>query len=304
MRQYEDALMAIRRFGKNRDTRAGKCRTMFGQIMVFDLMAGFPLVTTKEVNFNLVKAELLGFLRAFDSAAQFRELGAKIWDANANSETFWLNNPMRKGEDDLGAIYGVQWRKWKDTIVIDAARAGWATSLGYTYQGRIEGSEEEVWIREVDQVADLINRIRTTPQDRRMIVSAWNPAQLHQMALPPCHIFWQCFVQDGLLHMQMYQRSADWFLGVPFNIASYALLLAMLAQVTGLEPGQLNMVFGDAHYYLDHEAQVEELLSRDPRLYPTLSLNKSVTDIDVFQMDDIQISEYHPHPPIRAAMNV
>src|SRR6185437_16030200 len=195
-----------------------------------------------------------------------------IWTDNAEAD-YWTPKSQFKG--DLGRVYGIQWRSWvaPDGLVID-------------------------------QVADLIEKIKKTPTDRRLIVTAWNPGELDQMALPPCHMFFQCFVADGKLSLFMHQRSCDLFLGVPFNIASYSLLLSMLAQATGLMPGEFVHSLGDTHIYHDHFDAVKEQLTREPLPLPTLWLNPEVKEIGAFTMDDIRLDGYESHPPIKAKMAV
>jgi len=195
-----------------------------------------------------------------------------IWAANANAD-YW--KPKAKFEGDLGRVYGVQWRKWKNP----------------------EG-------KEIDQLANAIKLIKENPTSRRIIVSAWNPGELNQMALPPCHAFFQFFVADGKLSLQMYQRSCDMFLGVPFNIASYSLLLHMMAQVTNLKAGEFVHTLGDAHIYHNHFEQVKEQLARKPFPLPKLWLNPEIRNIDDFKMEDIKLENYESHPPIKAPMAV
>lgn len=265
MKQYLEGLQQILEAGVDREGRNGKTRTLFGMQMRYNMEDGFPAVTTKKLAFKSVKAELLGFLRGFDHVKQFQKLGTKIWNANAEA---W-------GRDGaLGCIYGVQWRRWRKE------------------NGRI------------DQLAEVIEQIKTDPNSRRHIVTAWNPAELDQMALAPCHMFFQFFVADGKLSLQMYQRSCDMFLGVPFNIASYSLLLSMVAQITDLQPSEFIHTLGDAHIYHAHFDQVKTQIKRQPLPLPELILNTDVTAIDNFKMQDIQLNDYHHHDPIRAEMLV
>jgi thymidylate synthase len=210
---------------------------------------GFPAITTKKLAFKSVVGELIGFIRGYDNAAQFRELGCNIWDQNANENAQWLANPHRKGVDDLGAIYGVQWRRLP-------------MADGWTH----------------DQLAELIHKLRTNPSDRRLIVWAFNPAMLHMMALPPCHMGFQCFVDGNKLSLKMEQRSVDTFLGLNFNISSYAILLLMLAQVTGLKAHELIMSLGDTHIYNNHFDAVDTQLAREPLPWTQLVLNPEVRE--------------------------
>lgn len=274
--QYLNLLRDILANGSDRMDRTGVgTRAVFGRELRFRMADGFPALTTKKLAFKAVVGELLGFIHAFDSAAQFRSLGCNVWNQNANENEQWLANPHRKGEDDLGPIYGVQWRKLPMP------------------DGTVK-----------DQLAELIHKLKTNPTDRRLIVWAYNVAHLDRMALPPCHMGFQCFVAGNRLSLKMEQRSADSFLGLPFNIGSYALLLHMLAQVTGLVADELILSLGDTHCYVNHLDAVNEQLQREPLPLPTLHLNPHVRDIDQFQMDDIRLDGYQCHAAIRAPMAV
>jgi thymidylate synthase len=273
MKQYIDALQYIMDNGTDKPTRTGvDTRSVFGMQMRYDMMDGFPAVTTKKLAFKSVTAELLWLLSGSSDVKDLQKLGSHIWDANANAD-YW--KPKARFDGDLGRVYGVQWRSWK-------------TSEG----------------REIDQIAEVIRRIKKTPHDRRIIVTAWNPGELNQMALPPCHAFFQFSVANSKLSMQMYQRSCDMFLGVPFNIASYSLLLHMVAQITNLIPGEFIHTLGDAHIYHNHFDQVHEQIARLPYGLPTLVLNSSINDINKFTMDDISLEGYHHHSSIKADMAV
>lgn len=273
MKQYHDLLQKVLEHGNERKDRTGVgTKAIFGEMMKFRMSDGFPAVTTKKLAFNTMKAELLWFLKGSSDNKILNEMGCHIWDANANSG-YWKHKARFDG--DLGRIYGVQWRSW--------AKADGTT---------------------LDQIKELIQKIKTTPADRRMIVTAWNPGELDQMALPPCHMFFQVFVNNNKLSLAMYQRSADMFLGVPFNIASYSLLLHMIAHVTGLEADEFTHFLGDTHIYLNHIEQVKEQLSRTEFPLPKLWLNPEVKDIDDFTMDDIKLIDYQSHPAIKAEMAV
>ena len=273
MRQYLDVLRAVMERGVDRPDRTGTgTRALFGLQMRFAMSDGFPIVTTKRVSFETVKAELLWFVSGSSDVNDLRRLGARIWDANANAD-YW--KPRARFEGDVGRIYGVQWRRWR-------APDG----------------------REVDQLAEAIRLIRDDPSSRRIVVSAWNPGELNDMALPACHAFFQFFVANGTLSLQMYQRSCDLFLGVPFNISSYALLLHMVAQVTGLAAGEFVHTLGDAHVYHSHFEQVREQLDRDPLPLPRLELDERITDIDAFEMTSARLVGYRHHEAIRAKMAV
>lgn len=274
--QYLSLLQKVLDEGSDRVDRTGVgTRALFGQCMRFSMAEGFPALTTKKLAFKAVKSELLWFLEGSDSDERLKELNESektIWTLNAESE-YW--KPKARFPGDLGRIYGVQWRRWKKT----------------------DGST-------VDQIAEVIEKIKKNPSDRRLIVTAWNPGELDQMALPPCHMFFQFFVAENKLSLYMHQRSCDLFLGVPFNIASYALLLHMVAQVTNLTPHEFIHSLGDTHIYHNHFDQVREQLVRAPLTPPSLWLNPDRRDIDSFTMDDIRLEQYEHHPPIKAEMAV
>ncbi|HLC61424.1 MAG TPA: thymidylate synthase [Candidatus Nanoarchaeia archaeon] len=281
MKQYLDALKYVLENGTDRKDRTGVgTRAVFGMQLRFSMDDGFPAMTTKKLPWKSVVSELLWFIEGSDDERRLAEIlhGTRdkekttIWAANANAD-YW--KPKAKFEGDLGRVYGVQWRKWKNP----------------------EG-------KEIDQLANAIKLIKENPTSRRIIVSAWNPGELNQMALPPCHAFFQFFVADGKLSLQMYQRSCDMFLGVPFNIASYSLLLHMMAQVTNLKAGEFVHTLGDAHIYHNHFEQVKEQLARKPFPLPKLWLNPEIRNIDDFKMEDIKLENYESHPPIKAPMAV
>lgn len=273
---YLDALRNIRENGVDRGDRTGTgTRALFGLQMRFDMREGFPAITTKKLAFKAVKSELLWIIEGSGDDNRLKELNGSektIWTANATAD-YWT--PKAAFPGDLGRVYGVQWRAWK----------------------KPDGTT-------VDQLAEVIEKIKTNPNDRRLIVTAWNPGELDQMALPPCHMFFQFFVANGELSLLMHQRSCDMFLGVPFNIASYSLLLHMVAQATGLKAREFVHSLGDAHIYMNHFDAVKEQLSRSPLPAPTLWLNPDVKDIDAFTMDDIKLENYQSHDTIKAAMAV
>lgn len=284
MRNYHDLLRQILDEGQWEENRTGTCaKTLPGAMLKFDLREGFPAITTKKLAWKQVVGELIGFLRGVNNAKDFRDLGCTVWDQNANENQQWLANPNRQGEDDLGLIYGVQWREWDGHL---------------------------------DQVAIALDKVRNNPQDRRIIVSAWNPGELDQMALPPCHLLFQLLPRsDGTLHMTMYQRSCDMFLGIPFNIASYALLLELFALWTGRQAATMSMFLADVHIYENHIEQVQEQLTRKeypaPRLWlehkapPThfvdLPINVLVDSLDPTK---IHLLDYQHHPALKAPMAV
>ncbi|MFC2648468.1 thymidylate synthase [Porphyromonas endodontalis] len=265
MRQYLELLQKIMDEGTLRSDRTGTgTKSIFGYQMRFDLEDGFPLLTTKKLHLKSIIYELLWFLRGDSNVAYLQEHGVSIWDEWADPE------------GNLGPIYGVQWRSWP------------SYNRGETY----------------DQIARVVEDIRTSPDSRRLIVSAWNVAQIDQMALPPCHCLMQFYVADGRLSLQLYQRSGDVFLGVPFNIASYALLLMMVAQVTGLKPGTFVHTLGDAHLYCNHLEQTSLQLTRSPRTLPTMQLNPEVRNLEDFKFEDFKLLDYTPHPHIAAPIAV
>lgn len=274
MKQYLDALKLVLNEGIDRPDRTGiGSRAVFGVPMRFNMKDGFPAVTTKKLAFESVKAELLWFLSGSDDVKELQKLGCHIWDGNAHAD-YW--KPKAKFDGDLGRIYGVQWRKWKSPY-----------------------SEQSI-----DQIANAIKDLKENPNNRRIIVSAWNPAELDMMALPPCHLLFHFFSVNGKLSLLMYQRSCDMFLGVPFNIASYSLLLSMVAQVVGLQASEFVHILGDAHIYQNHFDQVKEQLSRKPFPSPRLWLNPEVEDIFNFKMEDIKLVDYQYHPSIKAPLAV
>lgn len=285
MKQYHDALETILRDGKLKQDRTGTGTiSYFGLQMRFDLQAGFPAVTTKKLAWRSVVSELLWFLEGSNDERRLREIlhgdrnsdKPTIWTANAESD-YWKSHAKFPG--DLGRIYGVQWRRWK------TPHRRWSNSSTF----------EQI---ELDQIKILIDGIRKDPSSRRHILTAWNPAELDQMALPPCHVFSQFDVTDGILSCQLYQRSADFPLGVPYNIASYSLLTHMIAQVCNLEVGEFIHTIGDAHIYLNQVDGVNEQLMREPFPLPRLELNSTITEIDKFCLDDFKLVNYQSHPKI------
>ena len=273
MKQYLDALKYILEKGAEKKDRTGTgTKAAFGMQLRFNMKDGFPAVTTKKLAFDSMKAELLWFIKGSSNVKELQKMGCHIWDANAEAP-YW--KPKAKFDGDLGRIYGVQWRKWK------------------TPEGK-----------EIDQLAEAIRQIKEEPFSRRIIVNAWNPGEIDKMALPACHAFFQFFVAGNKLSLQMYQRSCDMFLGVPFNIASYSLLLHMVAQVTNKEPYEFVHTLGDAHIYHNHLQQVKEQLTRKPLPLPKLKLNKNIKNIDDFKMEDIELLNYEHHPAIKAKMAV
>lgn len=277
MKQYLELMRTVRDQGIKKSDRTGTgTLSIFGYQMRFDLAEGFPLVTTKKCHLKSIIHELLWFLKGESNIAYLKENGVSIWDEWAAPD------------GELGPVYGVQWRSW----------------------AKPDGST-------IDQIADVVEQIKTNPNSRRLIVSAWNPSLLPDervapdvnaanglMALPPCHTLFQFYVLEGRLSCQLYQRSADVFLGVPFNIASYALLTMMMAQVAGLKPGSFVHSFGDAHLYLNHLEQVETQLAREPHSLPTMRINPEVNSIFDFVYEDFELQDYQHHPAISAPIAI
>lgn len=264
MRVYLDLLDHILENGLRKSDRTGTGTiSTFGYQMRFDLMQGFPLLTTKKLHLRSIIHELLWFLKGSTNIAYLKENKVRIWDEWADED------------GNLGPIYGYQWRSWP------------------LADGGV-----------VDQISRVIESIQFNPNSRRHIVSAWNVGQLDQMALPPCHILFQFYVADGKLSCQLYQRSADVFLGVPFNIASYALLTSMIAQVCGLKPGEFVHTLGDAHIYTNHIEQCKLQLSREPLPLPKMMLNQEVKDIFDFRFEDFELQNYESHPHIKGEISV
>ncbi|MEO7328950.1 MAG: thymidylate synthase [Minicystis sp.] len=280
MKQYLDLLRLILDHGRDREDRTGTgTRGIFGHQMRFDLREGFPLLTTKKLHVRAIVHELLWFLRGETHVASLQAAGVKIWDEWATPEQ---TARFGRNEGDLGPIYGHQWRNFGATLLPDGS---------YARDG-------------IDQITKLLSDLRTNPNSRRLIVSGWNPREAEQVALPPCHTLFQLYAQDGELSCQLYQRSGDVFLGVPFNIASYALLTQMIAQVSGLRPGDFVHTLGDAHLYKNHLDQARLQLERAPRPLPTLRLAPHVRDLFAFRFEDIAIEGYDPHPHIKAEVSV
>jgi thymidylate synthase len=289
MEQYHNLLEDILQNGEERKDRTGVgTLSVFSRQLRFDLTKSFPAITTKKLAWRACVAELLWFLEGSSDERRLAEIThgtrdsskSTIWTGNAQA-SYW--KPKAKFESDLGSVYGVQWREW-DTHTTDICQS------------------EPIYI---DQIKQVIEGIKKDPFGRRHIVSAWNVAELNKMALPPCHVMFQFYVsKDGGLSCHMYQRSVDTFLGLPFNIASYALLTNMIAHVTGLTAKELVISTGDTHLYLDHVGQVKEQLNRQAFELPTLWLNPEVKNIDKFNMDDIELKNYVSHDAIKAKMAV
>ena len=306
MRQYHDLLRLVLEKGQPRTDRTGTgTRSIFGAQARFDLRPagpGFPLLTTKRLHLRSIIYELLWFLRGERNVRYLQQNKVTIWDEWANKTT-----------GDLGPVYGKQWRNWVKSSkprqsddssatqppLFDVGELT-AAATGITPMGpRVRRSTHGI-----DQIAKVIQEIKTNPDSRRLIVSAWNVADIDSMALPPCHVLFQFYVQDGELSCQLYQRSADLFLGVPFNIASYSLLTLMVAQVCDQRPGEFVHTFGDLHLYQNHLEKAREQLSRDCRPLPRMRLNPAVKSIDDFKFEDFELIGYDPHPAIKAPIAV
>ena len=304
MKTYLQALHEVLETGTARTDRTGTGTIgVFGMQQRYDLSRGFPAVTTKKLAWRAVVGELLWMIEGSGDERRLAEIthgtregNVTIWTPNALAP-YW--KPKAKFEGDLGRVYGVQWRHWR-AIKPREANATFKDGFGSTY--RRVGNDVEV--KEVDQLQKLIEGIQADPYGRRHILTAWNPGELDSMALPPCHCFAQFYVADGRLSCQMYQRSCDMFLGVPFNIASYSLLTHMIAHVCNLQVGEFVHVLGDAHIYLDHVEQVKEQLKRGPLPAPQLLLSPGIDDITKFTMDDIVLHDYQSHGAIKAKMAV
>lgn len=280
MRAYLDLLRKVLDEGTERKDRTGTgTRSLFGYQMRIDLTEGFPLLTTKKVHTKSIIHELLWFVRGQTHVGHLQEVGVSIWDEWATSEQ---TARFGRKEGDLGPVYGHQWRNFGATAQPDGT-----------------------FLRDgVDQLTGVVEQIRSNPDSRRLIVTGWNPKEADQVALPPCHTLFQFYVNDGRLSCQLYQRSADLFLGVPFNIASYSLLNLMIAQVCDLEPGDFVHTFGDVHLYSNHIEQAEEQLQREPRPLPQMKIDASVKELYDFRYEHFTLEAYDPHPRIKAPVSV
>ena len=301
MKQYLDLLKLVKETGIKKEDRTGTGTiSIFGHQMRFNLQDGFPLMTTKKVNLDSIIHELLWFIRGDTNIRYLVQNGVNIW----NDWPFqsWLNET---GQSDKYAMHSKEWKEmmktFVETIIRDEGFASQYGDLGPVYGKQWRDFEG------VDQLEQVIEDIKNSPDSRRLIVSAWNPKDIPVMiksGLPPCHTLFQFYVSNGRLSCQLYQRSADVFLGVPYNIASYALLTLMIAKVSGLEPGEFVHSFGDTHIYLNHLEQVNEQLSRDPRSLPKLKIKNNRNSLFEFQINDFELTEYDPHPFISAPIAV
>jgi len=280
LQQYLELLDRVLTDGNVRKDRTGTGTVgVFGHQMRFDLSEGFPLLTTKKLHLRSIIHELLWFLSGDTHVEPLQANNVRIWNEWATAEQ---TAKFGREAGDLGPVYGHQWRNFGATVLSDGS---------YGSDG-------------IDQIQRVLDGIQSNPYSRRLLVTGWNPKEADQVALPPCHTLFQFYVQDGRLSCQLYQRSADIFLGVPFNIASYSLLMMMIAQVCDLEPGEFVHTMGDAHLYSDHLDQARLQLSRDVRARPTMTLNPDVRDLFQFRYEDFTLSGYEPHPHIKARVSV
>lgn len=302
MRHYLNALQQVLEQGQVKDDRTGVGTiSLFGMQQRYDLAESFPAVTTKKLAWKACVGELLWMIEGSGDERRLAEIThgtadgkTTIWTPNAEAP-YW--QPQAKFKGDLGRVYGVQWRKWRTPV--EHKKETYRDDFGNHFN---RGGT--LHIKETDQLLNLIEGIKKDPHGRRHILSAWNPGELDQMALPPCHAFAQFYVANGQLSCQMYQRSCDMFLGVPFNIASYSLLTHLIAHLCDLDVGEFVHTLGDAHIYLNHIEQVKEQITREPLPAPQLKLNTDIKDITKFTMSDIELVGYESHPPIKAEMAV
>lgn len=323
MKQYLALLRTVLEEGEWQENRTG-VRTLSypGAQMRYDLTQGFPALTVRKLAFKSSVAEMLGFLRGYDSAEQFRELGCKVWDQNANENTQWLANPFRKGEDHLGRIYGVQWRGYESLRAVPEHLRQNLIDRGYKHLTQLGEPSEYIFahrhlmLKYIDQVGDVIRKIMLTPQDRRIIFHGWNPAELDEMALPPCHLLYQFHpnVTARTISMTLFIRSNDLGLGAPFNVCGAAALLSLIGCLTGYEPKILTIQIGDAHIYENHIEMVEELVKREPLHPPILGINpmvprcrtpeEAIEWLSKVRPSDFMLRGYGHHEHITAPMAV
>ena len=321
MRNYLDLVRTVLNEGVEQGNRTGvHTTTLPGQMLSFDLREGFPAVTTKRLAFTAVKGELCGFLRGYTDAQDFRNLGCTVWDANANENPAWLANPFRQGHDDLGSIYGAQWRKWNAYRVfpVNSKEDLASAEAGYhRYSVPEIGHNASLSYKQIDQLRQCLETIVSNPTDRRIIMHAWNPAELDMMSLPPCHLLYQFHPNPVAkeLSMSLYMRSNDLGLGAPFNIAEAALLMHLVGRLTGYTPARLAYFIGDAHVYASHLDMLVKQLERDPLPPPTLHINERVPAfaytgklevewLDKVEPDDFTLVGYQHHGVLTAPMAV
>lgn len=323
MKQYLDLVRTILDTGTWQENRTGiRTISMPGAMMRFDLQQGFPAVTTKKLAFKSAVGELVGFLRASRSAADFRALGCKVWDANANENAQWLANPYREGPDDLGDVYGVQWRRWPAYKVLEAsatAQLADAQARGFKVvtQFTEDGTQKVLLYKAVDQLRQCLDTIMQNPADRRILFHAWNPAVLDQIALPACHLLYQ-FLPNAArreISLCLYIRSNDVGLGTPFNLTEGAVLLHLVGRLTGYTPRWFTYFIGDAHIYENQLPMLREQLTREPYESPRLAISDRVPDyaqtgvyepqwLEQIEPSDFSLVGYQHHEPLTAPMAV
>lgn len=324
MQQYQDLVRQIFEQGSWQENRTGvRTLSVPGAMMRFDMQQGFPAVTTKKLAFKSAVGEMVGFLRGSRSAAEFRALGCKVWDQNANENQQWLANPYRDGEDDLGPVYGVQWRKWPAYKVLPAAESARiedAVSRGFkpvTHFSNEAGEAQVLLYKAVDQLRQCLDTIMSNPSDRRILFHGWNWAQLEEMALPPCHLLYQFLANKskGELSLCLYVRSNDVGLGTPFNLTEGGALLHLVARLTGYTPRWFTYFIGDAHIYENHVDMLKEQLRRQPYPAPQLTISERVPAfaqtgtyepqwLEKIEPSDFFLEGYAHHPPLTAPMAV
>lgn len=331
MQQYLSLVRTVLDTGRWQNNRTGvRTVRLPGAMMRFDLNEGFPAITTKKLAFKTAIGELVGFLRGYRSAAKFRALGCKVWDQNANENAQWLANPFRLQEDDLGSVYGVQWRQWPAYKVIElgqprsALQIADALQQGYSLLGVLEPpiasaapAEQVVLYKAIDQLRECLDMIMTDPDSRRILFHGWNVAQLDEMALPPCHLLYQFLVDRSAqeISLCLYVRSNDLGLGAPFNLTEGAALLHLVGRLTGYTPRWFTYFIGDAHIYENHVAMLREQLDRTPYPAPRLVISDRVPAmaqtgryephwLEAVEPDDFVLEGYQHHPPLTAPMAV
>jgi thymidylate synthase len=323
MKQYLDLVRTILDTGSWSDNRTGiRTISIPGAMMRFDLAEGFPAVTTKKLAFKSVVGELTGFLRASRSAAEFRALGCKVWDQNANENADWLANPYREGPDDLGPVYGVQWRRWPAYKLLDigaAAQLEDAQKRGFRIVSALkdEGRDKLLLYKAVDQIRDCLDTIIKNPGSRRILFHGWNPAELDAVALPACHLLYQLIPNAVTreISLCLYIRSNDIGLGAPFNLAEGAVLLHLIGRLTGYKPRWFSYFIGDAHIYENHLDMLKEQLQREPHPLPRLVISDRIPDyartgryepqwLEQVEPSDFSLEGYVHHAPLTAPMAV
>jgi thymidylate synthase len=323
MKQYLDLVADVIKRGSLQSNRTGvKTISLPGAMLRFDLQEGFPAITTRKLAFKSAIGEMVGFLRGVNNAAEFRALGCKVWDQNANENQQWLDNPFRKGADDLGEIYGVQWRQWpayKRIALSNPAAIELALGQGYTQlaQAEEDGEAYVVLYKAIDQVRQCVDTIIKDPGSRRILFHGWNCAQLDEMALPPCHLLYQFHpnAETREISLTLYIRSNDLGLGTPFNLTEGAALLSLIGRLTGYTPRWFTYFIGDAHVYENHLSMLTEQLDREPLPAPKLVISDRVPEyaktgvyqpewLELIEPSDFSLEGYDHHPPMTAPMAV